>query len=91
MPVREYSSAATDDVVVAGLVSRADLQAACSRGLAVGLACGGNLQNSVRTWLRAHEILKAVMWVDFVHDVPGKGVLEAAVQRLDRSQQTEIQ
>lgn len=39
---------------------------------------------SVNTWPQAHEILKSVMWVDFVHDAPGKKAFETAVQRLER-------
>jgi hypothetical protein len=38
----------------------------------------------VDTWPQAHRTLKSVMWVDFVHDAPGKKAFEAAIQRLER-------
>jgi hypothetical protein len=34
------------------------------------------LMNRVDTWSKGLRILKSVMWVDFVHNVPGKKVLE---------------
>jgi hypothetical protein len=45
----------------------------------------------VRKWPGAHELLKAVMWVGFVHDVPGKRVFEVAVQHLEGLPQNEKQ
>ncbi len=36
------------------------------------------------TWPQARGILKAVMWVDFVHDEPGGKTFETAIQRPER-------
>ena len=36
------------------------------------------------TWPQALMVLKSVMWVGFVHDVPGKKAFEEAIQRLRR-------
>lgn len=36
----------------------------------------------VNLWPQARIILKSIMWVDFVHDVPGKKIFEAAVESL---------
>jgi hypothetical protein len=33
------------------------------------------------TWSQAHQGLRSVMWVDFVHDVPGRKVFDAARKR----------
>ena len=38
----------------------------------------------VKAWPDARGILKSVMWVDFVHDAPGKEAFESAAQRLER-------
>lgn len=40
----------------------------------------------VDTWPQAHRMLKAIMWVDFVHDAPGKKAFEAAIQRSGKTQ-----
>jgi hypothetical protein len=45
----------------------------------------------VRVWPDAHGVLKSIMWVDFVHDVAGRKVFDAAVERLERSEKTEGQ
>jgi hypothetical protein len=45
----------------------------------------------VDTWPQAHRILKSVMWVDFVHDAPGKKAFEAAIQRLERLKEFDIE
>jgi hypothetical protein len=45
----------------------------------------------VDTWPQAHSILKSVMWVDFVHDAPGKKAFEAAIQRLERLKEFDIE
>lgn len=45
----------------------------------------------VDTWPQAHRILKSVMWVDFVHDAPGKKAFEAAIQRLERPKESDIE
>lgn len=45
----------------------------------------------VTIWPQAHGILKSIMWVDFVHDVPGKKAFEAAVQRLETLEEFDIQ
>ena len=45
----------------------------------------------VDTWPQAHRILKSVMWVDFVHDAPGKKAFEAAIQRLERLEEFDIE
>lgn len=34
------------------------------------------------TWLQAHEVLRSIMWVDFVHDAPGRRVFDAARKRV---------
>jgi hypothetical protein len=44
----------------------------------------------VNTWPQAHRILKSIMWVDFVHDTPGKKAFEAAIQRLERLKEFEL-
>jgi hypothetical protein len=33
----------------------------------------------VRTWKETRLLLKSIMWIDFVHDVPGKELIEAAL------------
>ena len=45
----------------------------------------------VDTWPQGHRILKSVMWVDFVHDAPGKKAFEAAIQRLERLKEFDIE
>ena len=44
----------------------------------------------VNIWPQAHRILKSIMWVDFVHDAPGKKAFEVAVQRLERLKKIDI-
>lgn len=38
--------------------------------------------SGAKVWSQAHAILKSIMWVDFVHEAPGKKAFEAAVHRL---------
>ena len=41
----------------------------------------------IDSWSQAREILKSVMWVDFIHDRPGKEVFESAMLRLGKALQ----
>jgi hypothetical protein len=34
------------------------------------------------TWSQAHQVLRSIMWVDFVHDVPGRKVFDVARKRV---------
>ncbi len=34
------------------------------------------------TWSQAHQVLRSIMWVDFVHDAPGRRVFDAARKRM---------
>lgn len=45
----------------------------------------------VNAWPQARIVLKSVMWVDFVHDAPGKRAFEAAVQPLERPKESDTQ
>ena len=45
----------------------------------------------VSAWPEAHGVLKSIMWVGFVHDAPGRKVFDAAVQRLERPEEIEVQ
>lgn len=45
----------------------------------------------IETWPQARIIPKSVMWVDFVHDAPGKKAFEVAAERLERLKQADIQ
>ncbi|MCJ1403245.1 hypothetical protein MMC11_006468 [Xylographa trunciseda] len=45
----------------------------------------------VDTWPQIHIILRSVMWVDFVHDAPGKKAFEAAIQRLERLVELDVE
>ena len=43
------------------------------------------LRSGVASWPEAREILRSIMWVDFVHDRLGKQNLEAAITRLEKA------
>jgi hypothetical protein len=44
----------------------------------------------ISVWPEARRILKSVMWVDFVHDVPGQKAFEAAILDRDKQQNIEL-
>lgn len=46
---------------------------------------------TVDTWPQAHIILRSVMWVGFVHDASGKKAFEAAIQRVERFKEFDIE
>lgn len=48
------------------------------------------LFNGISVWLEARRILKSIMWVDFVHDVPGKKAFEEATRVRDKPQDIEL-
>jgi len=39
----------------------------------------------IDSWFQAREILKSVVWIDFIHDRPGKKVFELAMLRLGKA------
>ncbi|KAK5213575.1 hypothetical protein LTR41_001154 [Exophiala xenobiotica] len=43
------------------------------------------------TWSQAHQGLRSVMWVDFVHDVPGRKVFDAARKRAGNLEANDVE
>ncbi|RDL42512.1 Uncharacterized protein BP5553_02491 [Venustampulla echinocandica] len=44
----------------------------------------------IDSWSQAREILKSVMWIDFIHDRLGKKVCESAMSRLGRPPRVDV-
>ena len=44
----------------------------------------------ISVWPEARRLLKSIMWVDFVHDVPGQKAFEAAIPDRDKPQNIEL-
>jgi hypothetical protein len=45
----------------------------------------------IESWQQAHEILRCMVWVDFVHDRCGAPAFEAAMFRLERGAGSEVE
>lgn len=45
----------------------------------------------IESWHRAHEILRSMVWVNFVHDRCGMAAFEAAMLRVERGAGSEVE
>jgi len=48
------------------------------------------LRAGIDSWSQAREVLRSVMWVDFIHDRLGKQAFEAAMLRLERAARLDV-